>query len=312
MASMEQIQAALRSGEERTLGLLEERQRIRQERAAALNAAEMTAAEALPTVGSTVLNSAGPITLGTLVAEGDSWFDYPFNDVLKVLEDSYGYEVESVAHRGDEIEEMAYSGGQLDGLLRVLEKVHRRSVPIKAVLLSGGGNDISGKHFRMLLNHAASPLANLSDGVAQAVIDERILTAYVTILSAVTKACTESLGAPVPILVHGYDYPVPDGRGFLGGWGPLPGPWLEPGFRDKGFGDLQRRKEIMVDLMDRFNDMLQRIVSLPAFGHVHYLDLRNTLSTDQGTYKQWWANELHPRKEGFEKIARQFHQVLSP
>ena len=47
-------------------------------------------------------------------------------------------------------------------------------------------------------------------------------------LSAVTAACQDLLGAPVPILLHGYDYPVPDGRGFLGGWGPLPGPWLEP------------------------------------------------------------------------------------
>jgi hypothetical protein len=22
-------------------------------------------------------------------------------------------------------------------------------------------------------------------------------------------------------VIHGYDYPVPDGRGFLGGWGPF-------------------------------------------------------------------------------------------
>ena len=28
---------------------------------------------------------------GFLVAAGDSWFDYPFHDVLKLLEDNYGY-----------------------------------------------------------------------------------------------------------------------------------------------------------------------------------------------------------------------------
>src|SRR4051812_50018155 len=51
-----------------------------------------------------------------LVAEGDSWFDYPWTDVLRILEDTYLYDVESVAHKGDRIEDMAYSGGQLGGV----------------------------------------------------------------------------------------------------------------------------------------------------------------------------------------------------
>jgi hypothetical protein len=47
---------------------------------------------------------------GVLIAEGDSWFDYPFQDVLSALEDDYGFDVESVAHKGDNVEDMAYSG----------------------------------------------------------------------------------------------------------------------------------------------------------------------------------------------------------
>src|SRR5262245_40178529 len=35
----------------------------------------------------------GPVSAGVLVAEGDSWFDYPFNDILRILEDHHGYEV---------------------------------------------------------------------------------------------------------------------------------------------------------------------------------------------------------------------------
>jgi hypothetical protein len=62
-------------------------------------------------------------TAGFLVAAGDSWFDYPFNDVLKLLEDNYGYNVESAAHRGEPIETMAYQGGQLDKFARCLEKI---------------------------------------------------------------------------------------------------------------------------------------------------------------------------------------------
>src|SRR5262249_8198322 len=50
-----------------------------------------------------------PPPTGLLVAEGDSWFDYPLHDVLTMLEDEHGFDVESVAHRGDTVEDMAYS-----------------------------------------------------------------------------------------------------------------------------------------------------------------------------------------------------------
>src|SRR5262245_34259950 len=55
-----------------------------------------------------------------IVAEGDSWFDYPLFDVLDALEDGFGYEVESVAHAGDTLESMAYEFAQLHGFIRVL------------------------------------------------------------------------------------------------------------------------------------------------------------------------------------------------
>ena len=59
---------------------------------------------------------------GLLIAEGDSWFDYPFYDVLGLLE-AEGYEVESVAHRGDTLEDMAHDPGQVERLTRAFEKV---------------------------------------------------------------------------------------------------------------------------------------------------------------------------------------------
>src|SRR5262245_47378842 len=45
---------------------------------------------------------------GVLVAEGDSWFDYPGKDVLGLLEDDYLFDVVSVAHAGDRVEDMAH------------------------------------------------------------------------------------------------------------------------------------------------------------------------------------------------------------
>jgi hypothetical protein len=255
---------------------------------------------------------APPSSRGVLVAEGDSWFDYPFYDILQKLDDDFGWDIESVAHRGDSVESMAYDGGQLDDFVRAIERVARRGDAPHAILMSGGGNDVAGDAFAMLLNHRSSPVYGFNPAVLDGVIQTRIRVAYTTVLSAVTAACQNLLGATVPILLHGYDYPVPDGRGFLGGWGPLPGPWFEPGFREKGYDDLAERVAITRDLIDRFYVMLGAVVALPAFAHVQLVDLRNALSTDlvNDRYKAWWGNELHPTQQGFHKVAGLFDAHL--
>ena len=139
---------------------------------------------------------------GVLIAEGDSWFDYPWTDILRVLEDEHGYDVESVAHAGDRVEQMAYSGGQLEEFSRQLEKLVRTGRIPKAILLSGGGNDIAGPEFGMLLNHAASAIAGLNEQVVSGVIDQRLRVAYLTIFAAATQICQKWLQRTVPILVH--------------------------------------------------------------------------------------------------------------
>lgn len=250
-------------------------------------------------------------TAGVLVAEGDSWFDYPLHDVLKELEDRYGYDVESVAHKGDPIEEMAYGDGQLDDLIRRIEKLQARGTEPRAILLSGGGNDVAGKEFGMLLNHAHSAIAGLNQDIVQGLIEGRIRTAYMTILSALIQVCETKYRHRIPILVHGYDFPVPDGRGFLGGWWLLPGPWLEPGFREKGFEDLNRRILLARDLINQFNAMLVGVTALSMYQQdIHFVDLRGTLSAGSD-YRSWWANELHPTHRGFSEVAQKFETVLN-
>lgn len=251
----------------------------------------------------------GPPAAGVLVAEGDSWFDYPMNNVLRLLEDRHGYEVESVASNGDRVEDMAYSDGQLEKFTRLLEKLIRRGDVPRAILLSGGGNDVAGDEFAILLNHAFSARPGLNENVVKGVIDERIQLAYAHIIAAVDEVCEKRLGRRLPVLVHGYDYPVPDGRGFWGGGWVLPGPWLEPGFRAKQYDDMERRKEILRTLIDRFNEMLSRLPTMPELSHVRYIDLRGTLSSG-ADYRQWWANELHPTGPGFLKVAQRFADAI--
>lgn len=292
--------------------VMEERRRRRRMRRDALQrvsaergAQDLEALGVEASFRSELLEAVGPPSSNVLIAEGDSWFDYPFTDVLNELEDHHGYDIESVSHKGDTIEEMAYSGGQLDDLARAIDRVIRSGRVPDAILVSGGGNDVAGDEFAFLLNHSSSPSPGLNRQVVDGVIEDRIAHAYVTVLTAVTEVCRDGLGAPLPILFHGYDYAVPDGRGFWGGWGPFPGPWLNPGFEEKGYHDLEENKGIVQELIDRFNQMLAGLSSLPGLGHVRYVDLRGTLSRAED-YRHWWSDELHPTEPGFEAVASKF------
>ena len=242
---------------------------------------------------------------GLLVAEGDSWFDYPFHDVLSALERRFGFEIESVAHRGDSAEELAYDAAQLAGVARLLERLARHDRRPRAILLSAGGNDVAGNEFRVLLNHRDSGLPPLSDAVVRGVVEERVRFALASVLGAVTELSRHYFGAALPIVVHGYDYPVPDGRGYLGGFWLLPGPWMEPGFRQKGYRDLAERAAIARALIDRFNGVLASLPAQRGLTHVRVADLRGALpGTLVGRrYRRWWENELHPTARGFERVA---------
>jgi hypothetical protein len=302
---------ALKIGRAQAQEVLKFRARALRRRAAALKAKpKRLLPQRTRQIDPALLRAVGAAqTAGVLIAEGDSWFDYPLNDVLRMLEDHHAYEVESVAHKGDRVEEMAYGLGQLEELTRTLEKLLRQSVIPKAILLSGGGNDVAGDEFGMLLDHTRSPLPGFNDQIVTGIIDQRVKLAYVTILSAVTQICEQRLNRKLPILLHGYDYPVADGRGFAGGGWFLPGPWLEPGFREKGYAKMVERIRLMKQLIDRFNAMLKDITTMTEFPHVTYINLRNTLSTG-ANYKQYWANELHPTEKGFELVSNRFAAAL--
>lgn len=313
MANDESTSAAIATGREKAEEILAGRRVALARRAEALSnhpsPLKLTSQVAIgggPTATTTLQ------TAGFLVAAGDSWFDYPFFDVVKLLEDNYGYNVESAAHKGNPIEAMAYKGGQLDQFTRGLEKILAQGAKPKAALLSGGGNDIAGKEFGMLLNNATSPISGWNPEILDGLINERTRTAYQSILTSITHICNEHKVMNIPILVHGYDYPVPDGRGFWGG-SPFPGPWLQPGFREKFFIDLETNVAMMRKIIDLFNEMLSALAKNPAFPNVRYVDLRGILSTDltDHAYEGWWQNELHPTKKGFGLVTDKFAHVLS-
>ena len=106
----------------------------------------------------------------------------------------------------------------------------------------------------------------------------------------------------VDIFINGYDYPVPDGRGF----GPAPGltitgPWLKPAMDGARVApDPQLRQAICRLLIDGL-DRVFRLFDNSA-NRVHYISSRGTLSSDPANYQNDWANELHPTRAGFDRI----------
>lgn len=239
---------------------------------------------------------------GLLIFEGDSWFSYPLGtDVRRELGD-LGYEVPSVAHHGDRIEQM------LEQLEELIWLVNRQSATAKAVLLSGGGNDIvfnDNQEFAGLLHPAdsANPGWNLA-GLAKR-IDGDLQRHYVKMLASITRLCVSKWEHPVPILIHGYAHPVPDGRPAL-----FTKPWLAPVFKARGYVDdtgevdLKVCTPLMRYLIDRFNAMLEGLpAATPDLAHVTYVDLRPALPLVKN-YKKYWDNELHPTRYGFKEVTK--------
>lgn len=247
---------------------------------------------------------------GYLIAEGDSWFDYPlYDEITEKLEDDYNYRIESAASWGDTADNMLYTEGK-DGkkLVKKFEKLKDEGRVPRAILLSCGGNDIAGDRFSVFLGHARSPHPGLDVPVVDAVF-ARLADTIVGLVGALKELGLQSFKKDIPVVIHGYGYAVPDGRGFLR-TSIFSGPWLAPSFDEKGYDTLAARLPIVTTLIDRFNAMQQNIAAnVPK---VAYVNARPVLSSSlvNDEYKRSWANEIHPTDDGFGAVATLFHTAI--
>lgn len=262
-----------------------------------------------------------------LVAQGDSWFDYPTSwDLIDWLVNAHGHDVDNLGVAGSTLNDIVYGPvpenwlgiPQSDDTSRSAELISRIGEKHPdAVLLSGGGNDIAGDEFFSFVNNALSSLANPNQQVLDGVVKETFEKAYSDLIELI-GAKAQAMGYKLPVFLHGYDYPWPDGRGFS--MFNLVGPWFHPTFNKKNYpydeeddnapAELAIRRRIVGQFIDSFNLMLAGLEAKYA-GTVHYVDLRGTLKSHDE-----WANELHPKREGFGKLADRInlalHAVLPP
>jgi lysophospholipase L1-like esterase len=254
-----------------------------------------------------------------LIAKGDSWFNYPdvfSTDIAKELSRN-GYDTTRNDSRwGDTICNMKSSLGNVHDFI-----YNGLDAAPKAILLSGGGNDIVNVLATLLKPSRPGP-----GGWDQAAVDDffnkTLRPAYISIITQIATWCMAKFEKQVPTIIHGYGNPIPDDRGFP----PFHAPWLGPVFVAQGYGDpygdpqghpiLNECAPLAVDLLTYFNKMLALLPSSTDLAGVNpnviYVDLRPELCSDltKDAYKNSWANELHPTVAGWQQVARRIIQAL--
>jgi uncharacterized caspase-like protein len=224
-----------------------------------------------------------------IVAQGDSWFQYPF--LLRDVVDYLGgvYNVCSLAAAGTSLEDFLDTPTFLTTIAQVKPAFF---------LLSGGGDALFGEAFPTYLRDAPDSTQVGADRYLAPTL-AAALDGLQTLQRRIFRQV--ALGYPdVRVLVHGYDYawPLtdPDKRGFLGRC-----------LTDRSISDPADQEAVVRAVVDGFNERL--VAAAGEFANVTYLDLRNTLRrTDRR--EEYWYDEWHPNDKGFLSVSSRFAQRI--
>ncbi|WP_161889862.1 hypothetical protein [Pontibacter russatus] len=244
-----------------------------------------------------------------VVAEGDSWFSYPVvKDVIDHLR-QMGYAIKRHSKPGDTLENMVYGTD-----FAIATRVHRannfgpvsmretlrsiENLKPKFVLLSAGGNDVVGSELVQYLHHKRSGLPLFREAFFRDSVNGYIRSAIVSFLEQVWQEDPE-----IHVLMHGYDYAIPNGTQYELAGIRFSGPWVLPAFARKAITARSEQDRIIRRLVDIYNELLIGLGHL--YPNFHHIDLRGRFPDEAQ-----WHNEIHLRKEGFEQVARLYHQRM--
>lgn len=241
-----------------------------------------------------------------IIAEGDSWFDYPpGTDLIDCLTNLFDYHIKKYAKAGDTLENMIYGTGisrnfqrevpQIYTILRRIELVKPR-----VFLFSGGGNDVAGEEFGSYLNHKLSGLPSFRKEFATEMINGVFRQYFKGLIAAVAQRSPNT-----HIIAHGYGHTLPTGEGVDILFFTFAGPWLRPALVQKAILDEIEQRDIVFRLIDLYNEMLASLDA--AHPNFHYVDLRPILNPHTD-----WANELHLTNSAYARVAQRLHAVIAP
>lgn len=243
----------------------------------------------------------GPGSPLQILAEGDSWFEYPVpffgGGIIPRLEKKLGVPILNLAKAGDEVRFML-GVEERTGLRKRLKQGCPAGGPWDVVLFSGGGNDIVDNPMALWIRDydATQP--------AQWHLHQSRFDAALALVRAGYEdliALRDALSPTTLLVFHGYDFAIPDGRGVC--W---LGPWLKPTFELRKFPKPATgiRFQVIQRMLQQFAAMLAALQSANA--NVELVATQGTLAPQPSS----WHNELHPAKTGFTSFAALFHARL--
>jgi hypothetical protein len=248
-----------------------------------------------------------------LVAEGDSWFHFPIflRDIVQQL--GADHLIWSVGAAGEQLASMVEPNEPRG------ERDYRRALreyagDTRALLLSGGGNDLvgadpDGTRVLTLLARRYEPGRTASWFIDTPEFHRRLVLIEASLRRVF--ADVEAHHPGVPVLIHGYDYALPwpsgDDDERRPSWTKRDG-YLGRTLVELGFRDIELRTKLVRCLIDELNAIQRKLAGgtnpLGAFAHVFHVDLRGTLGPNQ------WADELHPSDQGYAIVAERFRAQL--
>lgn len=220
-----------------------------------------------------------------VVAEGDSWFEYPFMlyDVIDHLMDRPEIAVFCCSEAGDTISSMLPKGEFYVPLQRENASVF---------LFSGGGNDIvDGRGLRRFLEPlpAGSNPKDYFNEAYRSFMDG-IRTQYETLF---TRVLRQQPG--IHIVCHGYSDAVPQ---------PGKGKWLGGPMSEIGIKDFQTQQAIIKIVLNDLNLIFAGCAGRFGKSNATYVDLRGVVPANG------WHDEFHPTSDYFGKVAAPIYQEL--
>lgn len=241
----------------------------------------------------------GPV----IVADGDSWFEYPWQtDTIQVLGETY--RIKPLARAGDTWNDVRAEQQLMPTI---------RDVGPDIVLLSVGGNDIID-HLPVFVFPYTAARAHTGRAYVRWPVYRAALD---VIVKTYDEICRPIVDLGVDVVVSGYDRPNPRVKEDGGQW---IGPEL---IRTRKLFDIPLWHLITAEMIDeydrrmrafaaRFNAATDRAKSTAKLTFVSQIDAVNdgSWAPHPGSVNPRWNDEMHPTDEGFRRVAGRLARAI--
>lgn len=272
-----------------------------------------------------------------ILAEGDSWFQFPkvyflqlTEDIIKNLTKDRSLLIRTLASAGDWLSNILHARDYIDELPKINPDV---------LLVSGGGNDLVGNdriaqmvsvpshkgrsdEFEEMLKrlyelrHSAEDIKEHVYLAGSKFIEEEfiqflnlILVQYYLLfknLSGVDKY------KEMMIFTQGYDYCKPRLITKGNNWilrlyeqFQVGGKWISLPLATKGIGDPKDQEAIVYFMIHEFNELLIQLANYDGFPNVRHVDCRGIAPNETD-----WIDELHLKKGKYKLIADEIRACI--